>query len=337
MDGHSGIENKKVNESSSGNFRLVLSYLKDSSGQGSFVLHATSNVSYSYGLQPPEFLQSIGLQHFPGACQFHHDRCFWRCIATLPGVDRGFEHMNDVQAVHRAFNEFAGKIGDLYSLQQQQDRILREMRFEPRGLQIFGPPAEIVLAESEVPGWVQSIKFPALNELEAGAQKLQTEIDSLSAHLPLVFTTGEQLVDAVLVSLRLLGLKANRTEPGFTADVLAETADGKRRFGFEVTGTNGPIRKESKKLTQLLEFERVKEHGEKTILIANTYHRTPVDERADKEHFTRPVVDFLGHHPILLMTGWDLYRMVGSVLGGTKSKEDVVKTLHKSNGVLSLK
>ena len=60
----------------------------------------------------------------------------------------------------------------------------------------------------------------------------------------------------------------------------------------------------------------------------------PIAERTNLENFTQPVVDFLGKHPILLMTSWDLYRMVREVLEGTRAKEDIIDLLYKTNGCL---
>jgi len=130
-----------------------------------------------------------------------------------------------------------------------------------------------------------------------------------------------------------LGLKAELTAPGFTADILAETKDGSKKFAFEVTGTVDPIKKESKKLTQLLDFERIKEHNEKTILIANTFKDLPISAREGKDDFTVQVVEFLSKFAILLMTGWDLYRIVGAIIEGKSEAAHYIERLYNENGV----
>ncbi len=336
MDGHSGIENRQVNQAKSGQFQLILAYLKHSSGLGSLVIHATSNVFYSYGRQRPlEFLHSLGLQHFRGECQFHRDRCFWHEMATLRREIAGFENEREVERIHRAFTAFSSKVAELFTLRQRQDEILQEIGMQSGGLPIFNVPVELRIDAGEAPSWVHQIKFPRLMELEKQRVGLDSEITDLSSFLPLVYSTGEPLVAAVLKAVRFLGLSGVKTEPGFTADILAQSADGALRFGIEVTGTNGPIKKDSNKLTQLMEFERIKEHSEKTILVANTYNTKPIAERGQLENFTQPVVDFLSRHPILLMTGWDLYRMVADVLAGTKSKDEMIRLLYEKEGVLT--
>jgi len=334
IDGHSGIENREVNRGGSGNFQLVLAYLKESSGAGHFVIHATSSTSYSYGLQPLEFLQQIGFTHFRGECPFHHDRCFYREIATLQRDIHGFENMQQVQSIHDAFRKFAEKIGDLFSLYQQEERVLREIELTKTSASLFGAPLEIEIQKTDMPLWIEDVKPKRLLNLQKQFAELKTEIDDLKSFLPLVYATGDILVEAVLQALRFSGLKAERTQPGFTVDILVQTIDSSKRFGFEVTGAEGGIKKESKKLTQVLEFERIKEHGEKTVLLANTFRLLPIQERNNCEHFTPQVIDFLSRHPILLMTGWDLYRMVCDILEGSKNPEDIIDLIFRTEGRL---
>jgi hypothetical protein len=109
-----------------------------------------------------------------------------------------------------------------------------------------------------VPPWVEPVKYARQRELEAEGTKVEGQIAALDRYLPLIHATGDLLAVAVLAGLEALGLRARKAPKSFTADVLAETDDDSLRFGLEVTGTNG-IKNDSKKLTQLLEFERLKE------------------------------------------------------------------------------
>lgn len=334
MDGHSGIENREVNQGGSGNFQLVLAYLKESSGRGHFIIHATSSTFYSYGLQPLEFLQQIGFANFKGECPFHHDQCFYHEIAILQRDVYGFENIREVQSIHNAFRKFAEKIGDLFSLYQQEDKVLREIGLGKTSAPLFGAPQEIEIKETDIPLWIEDIKPKRLLDLEKQSAKLETEIDNLRDFLPLVYATGDTLVEAVLKALRFLGLEAECTHPGFTADILAHTPDGSKHLGFEITGTEGAIKKESKKLTQVLEFERIKEHDEKTVLIANTFRVLPIQERNSYEHFSPQVIDFLSPYPILLMTSWDFYHMICDILEGKKNPEDIIDLIFQAKGKL---
>lgn len=317
MDGHSGLEHRQVNQGGSGNFQLVLGYLKESTGEGHFIIHAKSNTIWD---DSREFLRACGLQHFQGICQFYQDDCFWRHIGRLRRETHGFEDWDQTQLVHGAFGQFAAKTGELHSLWRTQKRLLETIGASAGHLPIFATPVEIMPAPADIPVWVNQIKFPELLELEEQRTALDLRIKKLSAYLPLVYASGDLLEGTVIETLRFLGLDAEKTKPGFTADILAQTSDGGIRFGFEVTGLSGPIKKDSPKLTQLLEFERLKERGEKTVLIANTYNTKPITERSKLESFTPQVVEFLGRHPILLMTGWNLYRMVSDCWQAEKGR-----------------
>jgi hypothetical protein len=337
MDGHSGIENREVNKGGSGNFQLILSYLKESSGRGHFIIHATSGTLYSFGLQPVHFLQQIGFIPFRGMCKFFHDKCFYRHLAELEYDEYGFEDMKQNMYIHSAFEKFAREgISKLYELQKQQIEILQEIRSSAGPLEIFKAPIKIERKPADIPVWVDFVKFGQLKELEKQKAVIDKGIEDLAEYLPLVYADGDPLVSAVLKALRFIGFKAEPTQPGFTADILAETKDRSKKFGFEVTGTTEPIKKDSKKLTQLLEFERIKEHNEKTILLANTFKNIPISERQKKENFTPQVVDFLSKFPILLLTGWDLYRIVDRILEGKRPADFFIERLHKDTGIFDL-
>ena len=334
MDGHSGIENNEVNKGSSGNFQLVLSYLKESSGRGYFIIHATSNVVYGPRPKPLEFLQQIGFTHFSGECKFHHDECFYRHFAEIEYNEMGFSDTRQNMYIHSAFEKFAKEgISKLYELQRQQHDLLGEIRASGGEIGLFGAPVKIKPQPSDIPVWVNTAKFMRLRELEGHRDGMCKEIEDLEGYLPLIYADGKILEDAVIKSLRLLGMKAEPTAQGFTADILAETKGGSKKFGFEVTGTTEAIKKDSKKLTQLLEFERIKEQNEKTILVANTFKNLPISERKGKENFTQQVIDFLGRFPILLMTGWDLYRIVSDILEAKKPADHFAERIYNETGV----
>jgi len=336
MDGHSGIENNEVNRGSSGNFQLVMSFLKESSGRGHFVIHATSGTFYSFGLQPIQFLQQIGFTPFRGECKFFHDRCFYRYFAEVEYDEIGFESTRQTMYIHAAFEKFAKEgISKLYELKRQQNDILSDIRSSSGDLELFRAPVKIKPQPSEMPVWVDAVKFQKLQDLERQKIEMNREIEDLEGFLPLVYADGDILVSAVIKSLRFMGLKAEATEPGFTADILAETKDGSKKFAFEVTGTVDPIKKDSKKLTQLLDFERIKEFNEKTILIANTFKNLPIPERERKENFTPQVIEFLSKFPILLMTGWDLYKIIGELIEEKREAEYFIERFYKETGVFT--
>jgi hypothetical protein len=283
---------------------------------------------------PRDFLSRTGFTHFEGLCQFHRENCYYKEIATLERTADGFENEYQVERVHQGFKHFAERIGDLYDLYEKEAKIISDigMQLSPRA--ILSPPVTLTITEGNTPAWINNFKYPLLLELEKQRRETDDKVGELLVLLPLLFGTGDILESAVIAALEFLGLKTQKAPKGYTADVLAETNDGSRKFGIEVTGINGAIKKESKKLTQVLDFERIKEHDEKTVLIANTHNTTPISQRVGLEDFTKPVLDFLGKHPILLMTSYDLYILVGQVLENQISAEDVIEKLAVTSGKL---
>jgi len=335
-DGHTGTKNTKVNEGGSGLFQLVLAALEDSSGAVEFVMHATSSSRYSFGLQPLQFLDRAGLSRYRGNCVFFGAECFYRIIAVLdaPRFQQG-SRIFEIQGVHTAFKQVVEQFGRLFDLEQERDRILDSMQSATRDAPIFGEVIQVSTGSGEVPDWTGDVAFPELIELERQHGELDARIEALRQYRPLLHETGEELELAVAAALRFLGLSVERTEAGFTADLLARTPDERHTFGIEVTGINGPVKKDSPKLTQVLDFERVKEHDEKTVLVANTFRTDPITERPIGESFTPQVIDFLGRHDVLLMTTWDLYQLVGQDLAGSDS-DSIVERLAGETGVFSI-
>jgi hypothetical protein len=333
-DGHTGLSNSPVNQGESGHFKLVLSYLKQSSGQAEFVIHATSNALYGLGFHPFQFLSKIGFTEYHGQCPLLQDHCFYHVMAQTQRSYDGIEHFTQVQNIHNSFKKLAEKMHSLFMLYQQEEDILNEIGLKASRQSVFGQPMQIEIQESDIPLWVNDVKFPLLREREEQRSSLQKEIDELNQFLPLLYGSGDILETAVIHTLRFLGLHAEKTEKGFTADIRAQTPDGTKKLGLEVTGISGQVKKDSPKLTQLMEFERIKEHDEKTVLVANTHNKTPVSQRKGLEDFTPQVLDFLGKHPILIVTSWDLYCMVRDVLDSSRTKEELIEKLFTNNGRL---
>jgi hypothetical protein len=331
MDGHTGLSYKEAKRVRSSGFELVLSSLAESSGRTYFIIHATCN-SYGSDLPPEIFLQSLGFTPFRGNCQFTDQACYWYRYADVVTSRYGQDFIKNTIAVER-FDALAKDFSVLYDTVRQAHRMIRDVGLTAPVPKLPTDPLILTVDESEVPSWVESVKFPILTDLEDKAAILRAQILELREFLPLLYASGEVLEGAAISALKSLGLRAEKTTKGFTADILAEDSSAAYRFGIEVTGVSGSIGKDSKKLTQLLEFERIKENAENTVLLANTFRDLPVDERITRESFTKPVIDFLSRHPILIITTFDLYRLVGDVVAGRRVAVDVVKELFEIEGV----
>jgi len=329
-DGHTGVDNKKLNQGGSGGFVLVLAALTQSTGETDWVIHAKSQSWQRHN----RFLTDSGLAYYSGHCLFHDDSCHYGVIGRVVRDGDGDTDVRRMREMHDAFETFAGNVGHLFDLWQQQAEILRQIGIDPPAKPFFGPPARIVANAGGVPAWVEDEKFPQLRDWEKKRADIDSQVQELSVFLPLLYETGDRLRDAVISGLRLLGLDAEPTEPGFTVDITARTRDGSRRFGIEVTGIEEGIKKSSSKLTQVMAFEQKKDDDEKTILLANTYRGTAIVERKDLEHFTPQALNFLKPYPVLVMTTCDLYRMVGDILEGRRDKEELVEVLYATRGRL---
>lgn len=335
-DGHSGIKNERVNNGASGGFELTLAVLHHAKEPAEYVIHATSMNTFSSGLQPWPFLQEMGLAHFEGKCEFNHDRCFYRTIARMPRDGSGFPINNEVQAIHQAFKDLSFSMEELFKLRQKQFQIVEGLKLGTGGLPIFGETVNLKPSIRGAPAWIKDVKFPQLIELEEKSAALEREIDDLSQFLPLLFGTGDALEESVRKSFIFLGLKATKTHKGKVPDVFAETLDGKIKFGIEVTGLSTAVKKDIVKITQMLEFEQKKDPSQKGILIASTFNNTPITSRTEPD-FTEPVISFLSKHPILLMTGLDLYNGIGLVLKGELQKSTLVEMLYSQTNRFALK
>jgi hypothetical protein len=330
-DGHTGTQNVHLAEAVGDDFRCVLSALAQASGHIAFIMHVSRAPGSTIG-DHARFLQAYAFNPYKALCALQGGQCFYREVAML-SPQRGRSRVQD--RLDSEIETRAKKVFEHYHERLSAAFALYSELFRTMGAPVLPAalvPDPIEFEGSEEPAWVECMKFPRLNELEQRLGQLNEEIAELRGFLPLLHGTGRDLELAVQHALRFLGLNAELTAPGTSVDVVAQTSDGSLGFGIEVTGTSGSIGKDSKKLTQVLDFERTKEENEKTLLVAVTHNSTPVSERVDLEDFTGPAVEFLSNFPILLLTGLDLYRLIGDVLAGSRTKEDVVRMLAASVG-----
>lgn len=332
-DGHSGIESRVVNEGNAKDFKLKLSFLKQSDGRSTFVTHATSNRIYT-DPSPLKFLELIGFEQYGGQCPINDQKCMYKIVGTADRNSYEILNQGQVQLIHDNFRRFSEKIDELFEIFQEEKKVLNIIRGDLKKQSIFGPP--VIVSSGGEPVWIKESKFEKLRALEDEKEKVQQQINELSKFLPLLYGTGDVLRDAVKEALEFLGLEVVSTPPGYTVDLSAKTKDSSKYFGVEVTGISGAIKKNSNKLTQVVDFERIKTNGEKTILVANTHNNTPLTERDQLENFTIDAINFLSKFSVLLMTSRELYEMIDDAIKGQKTKEELIELLHTKNGELKL-
>ncbi len=195
-DGHSGTESKEIKRKTSRNFELVFAYLRQGNGSMEYVIHADSPVSYGFEQDPVDFLSEIGFENYRGRCPYNKTRCFYRVLAHVlaPAISERYGgYYSPIEHVHRKFEDFAEHLEELYALNDKQNAILRSIESRLPAKDIHGEPVTITLQESEVPPWINDVKFPQLRELEDQKGKLQAQIDELTIFLPLLYAAGDVL------------------------------------------------------------------------------------------------------------------------------------------------
>jgi hypothetical protein len=167
------------------------------------------------------------------------------------------------------------------------------------------------------PDWIDDYKTMQEIELEKEYEffKLETrekaiefkrELRRYSDIDILLWGTGKPLEKAVKKCFEEFGLEINKTEPGFTIDLVGKDKKD-RKLAVEVTGTNGKIKKESNKITQLFQYSQFnKKESEKLVFVANTYCTKKVEERKEGD-FTKDAINLLNSLGVCSLTSLDMY------------------------------
>lgn len=143
-EGHVGLSNKKMEEASSENFRLALSFLEKDPQTAYFVIHIYST---HYELGSPylqrsnvarasrfrkNFLERIGFTHYQ-SCNVLGGECYFKVIEE---VNRGdflqnpMERMRRNEMIYGRFRRFATQVGDIYKRMREIDKMLIDAGFE---------------------------------------------------------------------------------------------------------------------------------------------------------------------------------------------------------------
>lgn len=141
-EGHIGLSNDMVKETTSGDFRLGLSYLKTSPRTAYFVLHVYSNVAdYSPYLQRSNirgsggrknFLERLGFKYYE-SCNIFNGPCYYSVIEEVPtrAYDESFmSAVKRTRLIHRKFDNLASRFNEIFQMMRDVDRILFDSGFE---------------------------------------------------------------------------------------------------------------------------------------------------------------------------------------------------------------
>lgn len=330
-DGHSGSRFDLLDTIDLQDFDLRLALLHQVDGSARFVVHIHPRTYNRGGLSPADFLYSLGLHHESRGCPFFEDGCLYDDGTLVRQLPAGANYANETEGVKLWFRRLADQLPLLYVVRMREEDLLKAIGRPLPTRYDFPSDVEIRYVEDDEPLWVDEAAFGIMRQAKASLRAAAAEWDRWNILNRLLYGTGMSLEEAVVHALHLLGLRADRTEPSATIDVYAETLNRQHTFGIEVTGINGAVKKDSKKLTQLSEFDRIKDGDEKPMLIAATFNDRPVDQRRHDD-FTPQVVDYFSGRNVLLMTGLDLFRLCGKVADGEITAERSVGQLALQQG-----
>ncbi len=331
-DGHSGLSNNVVRELSSKNFQAKLCYLKTDSGNF-FVVHVHPiiiNISTHY--QTSNFLQDLGFEKYKN-CQFFPGGCYYKVIYAVKGnfFSNDLGHMRETQFVHSEFKDFMNNIDDVYDMTL---KIKRKSSLFFRDYIAFKP---ISLKELEIktPIWIDKYKSENLKQGFEEIKHIKQLMKQETILLKLLTSNGKELEEAVRLAFEIVGFTVTKTEEGFTVDLLAEKDSLK--VGLEVTGTANIINKESKKITQILEFQQDERFSEyKPILIANVkMNEDP--ERRKEPYITDKALSLIKNLNAGFIDTYGLFKVIKSIQEGKISRESFISLIKNKEGIINFK
>jgi len=160
-------------------------------------------------------------------------------------------------------------------------------------------------------------RIKGIEQIKEEITQLQQQIQKWDSYRDLLTETGEELEIIVQKTLNDLGIKTNRAEKGFPADLL------NREVALEITGIKGCVGADSPKVAQLGRFVQNYRKQEKVILIANTYMDTSPQERKGKMNFSNEMRKYFESLSVCFMTTHTLLELWKDVILKKKEQEHV--------------
>jgi len=195
-----------------------------------------------------------------------------------------------------------------------------------------------------VPLWRKDIQVPEIKEFEKKIDtemevikeiqerisQLKSQIQELDSYRDLLTETGDDLVSIVKKTLSDIGIKVNKTEKGFPADLTSDNV------AIEVTGIKGHMKVSSGKVIQTARFKENYHKGEKIVLIVNTFMNLSLQEREKRDDFTRQAKKYFEASSICCLTTKTLFQLWKDVVSKKRDSKDVRSMILTKNGELTL-
>jgi hypothetical protein len=142
------------------------------------------------------------------------------------------------------------------------------------------------------------------------------------------------LVDAVHSVLRDLGLQVTKTPKYPSIDRIIKVPGSHMSFAMQVIGSEGEVSGENSKFNQALQFEREKENGEKTLIIANANHTISLAERDKRADFSNDALMRMEPTKVVSLNTFTLYKVWALCKYRGKDVKDILKLLFNHPGGL---
>jgi hypothetical protein len=140
------------------------------------------------------------------------------------------------------------------------------------------------------------------------------------------------LVDSVHSVLKDLGLQVTKTPKYSTIDRIVKVPGSPMTFGMQVIGSQIDVKGNNNKFNQALEFEREKENGEKTIIIANAHNSISLAEREKLEDFSRDALLRMEPAKVVGLNTFTLYKIWALCKYKGKDVKEILKLLFNHPG-----
>ncbi len=142
------------------------------------------------------------------------------------------------------------------------------------------------------------------------------------------------LVDAVHSVLRDLGLQVTKTPKYPTIDRIVKIPGSHMTFGMQIIESEHEVRGDNSKFDHALQFEREKENGEKTVIIANSHHNISLTEREKLEDFSKEALIRMKPIKVVGLNTFTLYKVWALCKYKGKDVKDILKLLFNHPGGL---
>jgi hypothetical protein len=115
------------------------------------------------------------------------------------------------------------------------------------------------------------------------------------------------LLDTVHAIFKDLGFAITPGIQYHSVDRIVKVPNTQKSFGLQVMMYEGEADRTHPKISRLLQFEKEKKEGEKSIIVASTHVRLPLADREKASHISRELTEFLVKYNVSFITAHHLY------------------------------